>query len=71
LATFNAAAAVTVVDFKGDTWELVPFKYVKGALWWFCNEVIRDYTLVPLPVFSEWWDVPPTREMQAGQKLAA
>ena len=54
---------IEVVDFKGDTWKLLPYKYRRDVMWCFCNEVIEGFFAVPLPVFSEWWRSPPTESL--------
>ncbi len=58
---------IELIDQKGEFWELIwansitPSLY-KGSLWykgwWYAIEIpheLRNYSDIPLPVFTEWW----------------
>lgn len=49
---------IKVVDAKGGRWSLVPWKYIKGELFWMALGRPLDmlpWEFIHTPVFTEWW----------------
>ena len=58
---------IDLIDFKGDYWHLIyanaPQKYLHNGnaywkAWWYAPDrpkELKNYTEVPLPIFTDWW----------------